>query len=757
MRIHPTIHVASLLATVLWAGLAAAQCPPSCALPGGGPPEQDCHAEFAAAHVRLNYPPFDPATPQPRRALHCFDGDPGCDLDGTVDGGCTFDLDVCLHNTDPALPACTPAPVNSVTFEGTADPDIAAAQAAVNALLPASANACTDGLTLRIGLSAGTATAKRVALAAATDGGGTDEDTLDLTCVPHGWPSHGYNYGNHRASPLETLVSPDNAAQLTVKWHFDLRAFFGGGLPAVTSTPTVGFGLVFVTAWSGTVFALRQDNAEVVWSFQAFPIFPIGFQSTATLSADGRLVVGDAGATVYCLDARTGKLLWQQPLSIPFEGEDPSDHFWGSPTIANNRVFIGISSHTDQPCTRGRLVALDLDDGEVLWDLPTVPVRVCTTDTNQTCESDDECNGGMCVRGRGAGVTATPAVDATGETVYMNTVGCYTFPSIGDSDSMFRIDAATGNVVWKRRVQPPEQFNACEDDGAECRSPADCGGGACSEKRAWHDFGFLNGPMVVEADDGAGGMRPLIVSGSKDGTLYSFDPEDGEPVWTNVVAPTPVTPGFAAYGLFNGAIGFADQRIHAALFNMAAPGGNPPNKLRAFSSVDGHELWHDEIGSSWSHVGIANDVLFVGTQVTMMRCTNDLEQECEDEAECDGGLCVPASPYYAYDARDGRRLFTVTLPASGVGGPSIVDGSVYVPYGVLGGEGGVVAFALPACVGDCNRNGVVTINELITGVSIGLDTAPINRCYALDRDRSKTVQIDELISSTGNALEGCES
>ena len=31
--------------------------------------------------------------------------------------------------------------------------------------------------------------------------------------------------------------------------------------------------------------------------------------------------------------------------------------------------------------------------------------------------SGDECNGGMCVRGRGAGVTATPAVDASGEVV----------------------------------------------------------------------------------------------------------------------------------------------------------------------------------------------------------------------------------------------------------------------------------------------------------------------------------------------------
>ncbi len=753
---------ALLIATTACPRTAEAQCPPSCPLPGGGAAEQDCHAEFAAANVRLNYPPFDPSDPSPRRELHCFDGDPGCDIDGQVDGVCTFDIDVCLHNADPALSGCTPATVTGVTVEGTADADLAAAQAAVNALLPASSNVCTTGQALHVPLAAGAngrreAAAKRVVLAAATDGAGTDDDTLDLTCVPHGWPSHGYNYANHRASPLETVLTPDNAATLAVKWHFDVRAISTGDLNAVTSTPTVGFGLVYVTSWNGTVYAVREENGEVVWTYDLAPAFPLGTQSSATLTADGRLVVGDAGATVHCLAARTGRLLWKRSLSTPFEGAPPTDHHWGSPTVANNRVFVGIASHADSPCTRGRLVGLDLDTGGVLWDLPTVPVHICDNDTGQTCMSDADCNGGTCIRGRGAGVTATPAVDATGETVFMNTVGCYTYPSIGDSDSMFRVDAATGEVVWKRRVQPPEQFNACAGTGAECRTAADCGGSACTKKGFYHDFGFLNGPMVIEADDGMGGTRSLVVSGSKDGTLYAFDPEDGSIVWRNAVVPTPVTPGFAGWGLFNGAIGFANQRIHAALYSVIGPGGNPPTHLRAFSALDGGELWEDEIGRSWSHVGIANDLLFAGTENTMKRCSSNLQQECAEDSECGGGHCVDASPYHVYDARDGRRLTTFTLPANVAGGPSIVDGTVYVPYGTFDIEGGVVAYGLTACLGDCNRNGSVSVDELVTGVNIALAAAPINRCFAMDRNGDRSVRVDELIGGTSNALEGCAS
>lgn len=252
----------------------------------------------------------------------------------------------------------------------------------------------------------------------------------------------------------------------------------------------------------------------------------------------------------------------------------------------------------------------------------------------------------------------------------MNTVGCYTFPSVGDSDSMFRLDAATGATVWKRRVQPPEQFGICSNDGSiECGSDAPCGAGTCATKAAYHDFGFLNGPLLVDADDGMAGTRPLVVSGSKDGTLYAFDPADGSPVWTRAVVPTPVSPGFAGFGLFNGAVGFADQRFYAALYRQIPEFMPAPEHLTAFSAVDGSTVWADEIGHSWGHVGLAGGLLFTGTE--------------------------DAEEFYVYDATTGTRLKTFPMPATVTSGASIVDGVVYVGYGTTSINGGVMAFALP--------------------------------------------------------------
>jgi outer membrane protein assembly factor BamB len=234
----------------------------------------------------------------------------------------------------------------------------------------------------------------------------------------------------------------------------------------------------------------------------------------------------------------------------------------------------------------------------------------------------------------------------------MSTVGCYTFPSVGDSDSVFSIDAATGTVNWKYRTEPIEQF----------------------PKTFYHDFGFLNGPLLIDGDDGAGGTRPLVVDGSKDGTLYAFHP-DGTVAWTNpMIAP----PAFAGFGLFNGATGFASHTLYSSLFTTSDGSAWPDTNdhLYAFSDLDGSVLWHDQIRPSWGSMAVANGLLFVGNNATPT-----------DPAE-----------YYVYDATTGARLKTFAVPANTsavASGASILNGTVYVGYGVFGGPGGVMALGLP--------------------------------------------------------------
>ena len=61
----------------------------------------------------------------------------------------------------------------------------------------------------------------------------------------------------------------------------------------------------------------------------------------------------------------------------------------------------------------------------------------------------------------------------------------------------------------------------------------------------------------------------------------------------------------------------------------------------------------------------------------------------------------------------------------------------------------------PTCVGDCNNNGVVTIDELITGVDIALGSTGIDMCRAFDVDHTGEVKINGLVLGVDNALHGC--
>ncbi|HSP97579.1 MAG TPA: hypothetical protein VL049_10095 [Candidatus Dormibacteraeota bacterium] len=81
--------------------------------------------------------------------------------------------------------------------------------------------------------------------------------------------------------------------------------------------------------------------------------------------------------------------------------------------------------------------------------------------------------------------------------------------------------------------------------------------------------------------------------------------------------------------------------------------------------------------------------------------------------------------------------------------------------GTLGACGGSVPTATPTetpgpgpvCVGDCDGDGAVAINELIVMINIALGNASADSCTALCSDN--TVDISCLISAVNDALGGC--
>lgn len=67
----------------------------------------------------------------------------------------------------------------------------------------------------------------------------------------------------------------------------------------------------------------------------------------------------------------------------------------------------------------------------------------------------------------------------------------------------------------------------------------------------------------------------------------------------------------------------------------------------------------------------------------------------------------------------------------------------------------VGALTAAACSGDCNEDGTVTVDEIITGVQIALGDSAVGQCIAFDANDDGLVTVNELIAAVNHALSGC--
>jgi hypothetical protein len=60
-----------------------------------------------------------------------------------------------------------------------------------------------------------------------------------------------------------------------------------------------------------------------------------------------------------------------------------------------------------------------------------------------------------------------------------------------------------------------------------------------------------------------------------------------------------------------------------------------------------------------------------------------------------------------------------------------------------------------ACVGDCNDDGQVAVDDLLTMVNIALGVADISTCTAGDANGDQMITVDDILVAVRNALSNC--
>lgn len=69
---------------------------------------------------------------------------------------------------------------------------------------------------------------------------------------------------------------------------------------------------------------------------------------------------------------------------------------------------------------------------------------------------------------------------------------------------------------------------------------------------------------------------------------------------------------------------------------------------------------------------------------------------------------------------------------------------------------GAAPTAAQPCAGDCDGDGEVTIDQVLTLVNIALGGGATSSCEAGDVDGDGSITIDEIVAAVSNALSGCQ-
>jgi polyvinyl alcohol dehydrogenase (cytochrome) len=327
------------------------------------------------------------------------------------------------------------------------------------------------------------------------------------------WTGWGQNTSNTRFQDAASAgLTAAEIPRLKLKWAFA----FPGDLQSYSQASIVG-GRIFVGSWGGTVYSISAATGCIHWFFNGGQ----GVRSAVTVvgvdmpgGARDVAFFGDAGANVYALDAATGKQLWKTDVD-----DFPVGRISGSPTYHNGRLYVGVTSGeeavgavpTYECCKfRGSVVALEAATGKQIWKSYTIPELPTPMKKNAA--------GTQLYGPSGAGVWATPAVDAKLNRLYITTGNNYSDPTSTMSDSFLAMDLDTGKILWSRQMTEKDAYTAA------CRLPDKTN---CADSDG-PDFDFGASPILVTLASG----RRMLVAGQKSGIVHALDPDkNGEVLW----------------------------------------------------------------------------------------------------------------------------------------------------------------------------------------------------------------------------------
>ncbi len=341
-------------------------------------------------------------------------------------------------------------------------------------------------------------------------------DTATLVAAessPNDWLSYGRTYKEQRFSPL-AQINKQTVADLGIAWMHTI-----GSKRGVQTTPLIVDGVMYATgAWS-TVFALDVSTGEPLWDYD--PQVPrqtaiklcCGISNRGAALYQGRIFSGTLDGRLIALDADTGEQLWQTQTVDP---EQPYS-ITGAPRIVKGNVVIGNGGA--EFGVRGYISAYSSETGELVWRFYTVPGNPADGFENDVLKLAAETwTGSWWELGGGGTVWDSFVYDPELDLLYIG-VGNgspwnreHRSPGGGDNlflSSIVALRPDTGEYVWHYQTTPGDTW----------------------------DFTATQHIMLAELAIG-GRVRKVLMQAPKNGFFYLLDRATGELLSAEKFVPT---------------------------------------------------------------------------------------------------------------------------------------------------------------------------------------------------------------------------
>ena len=361
------------------------------------------------------------------------------------------------------------------------------------------------------------------------------------------WTTLGNDFA-HTRSTMADQITPENFTELEVAWTWDGASFEA---QSGRSTPSYIDGRLYTVAGARRhVVAIDPTTGATIWSYRepdtgrwSYSMRADYGKGVGYANIDGRDVIYiiSPGFFLTALDAATGRPLEGFGGQVPVEGfpdtgvvdlladlGHPYDPYEGiplergyitassPPIVVNDVVVVGNSAEQGYNQSRienvpGDILGYDARSGEFLWKFNVIPQP--GEYGHETWENDAwQYTGDI---SSWAPISADPELDMVYIPTNGVTIDYYGGHHPGDNlygTSLIALDAATGERAWHFQMVHHDIWN----------------------------YDTPTAPILLDVSTDSGPM-PIVAQATKQGYVYTFNRETGEPVWPIEEVPMPAS------------------------------------------------------------------------------------------------------------------------------------------------------------------------------------------------------------------------